>query len=626
MALSLYFTPTRDFRLPAYVGLQILLAAFCFLLFQIDLPQPPDRYRLTSAETSDDGSGWTPVTLPHLHASHKGQPPPHLYRLTFDRPVSEAQTPWSIFVPRFTSGIEITVNGTVIHDTRGDPMSSRPERNMPAIARIPGPTLKDGPNEIVIQLFVWGPINAYLDPVYAGPDSDLRQAYNKRILLFLTIPLMLASWQAMLGVILGLIWANRRHEPAYGLLAAAMTLGAVQHFIPIPVFRSLQSFLAASVSLESALVLMFAVRFTQLKVSRLSWVVFLPGIAILLSGLLGPMATLQRTYLTLGPASVAICILLISLILGWSAVIRKEVSSICLGTAFTAVLVCTAHDMLMLANVLTGERIFIARLSYSVVLVTIGIGLTWRFVQALNETDNFANRLVKQVAEAEEKLRASFAREEEQARAEALADERTRLMRDLHDGLGGQLVSIVALAEQGRGGPAIGEAARAALKDLRLVIDAMEDIDGDLMLALGSWRERMSAQLRAHDIRLVWDVLTPGGLPVFPGLRPWHVIQIMRLLDEAVTNAIKHSGAGNLLVTIETIAQEDGTSGGRITIADDGTTGFDLAAASARSSSGRGLLNMKKRAERCGAQFSMTSGPEGTCVALRLPGQFAASS
>ena len=154
--------------------------------------------------------------------------------------------------------------------------------------------------------------------------------------------------------------------------------------------------------------------------------------------------------------------------------------------------------------------------------------------------------------EAEEKLKASFAREEERARAAALARERTRLMRDLHDGLGGQLVSIVALSERGNAGAPIGDAARAALKDLRLVIDSMDDIGGDLMLALGSWRERAMAQLRPHDIALEWRAVTPQGLPVHPELRPWHVIQIVRLLDEAVTNAVKHASARRITVSIET--------------------------------------------------------------------------
>jgi len=124
------------------------------------------------------------------------------------------------------------------------------------------------------------------------------------------------------------------------------------------------------------------------------------------------------------------------------------------------------------------------------------------FAQALNRVDGFAAHLAVQLSEAEDKLKASFAREQERERAAALARERTRLMRDLHDGLGGQLVSIVALSERNSESGNIGEAARAALKDLRLVIDSMDDIGGDLMLALASWRDRAAAQLRPHEIAL----------------------------------------------------------------------------------------------------------------------------
>src|SRR4029079_13392416 len=115
-----------------------------------------------------------------------------------------------------------------------------------------------------------------------------------------------------------------------------------------------------------------------------------------------------------------------------------------------------------------------------------------------------------------------------------LANERTRLMRDLHDGLGGQLVSIVALSERGHEGATITDAARAALKDLRLVIDSMDDIGGDLMLALGSWRERAAAQLRPHDIALDWRVGTPPGLPLHPELRPGHVIPTVPIPHQAL--------------------------------------------------------------------------------------------
>jgi signal transduction histidine kinase len=260
--------------------------------------------------------------------------------------------------------------------------------------------------------------------------------------------------------------------------------------------------------------------------------------------------------------------------------------------------------------------------------VAIGAGLTWRFARALNQVDGFAGRLVQRVAEAEEKLKASFAREEERARAAALARERARLMRDLHDGLGGQLVSIVALSERGNAGEGIGEAARAALKDLRLVIDSMDDIGGDLMLALASWRERATAQLRPHGIALDWQIATAKGLPVHPELRPWHVIQIVRILDEALTNAVKHAGASRITVRIDTLAGGDGVERGCITVGDDGKgfeKGSELAAdggGTAGSKTARGLRNMQDRATRCSAELGLSSSAGGTQVRLALPRRF----
>jgi hypothetical protein len=77
-------------------------------------------------------------------------------------------------------------------------------------------------------------------------------------------------------------------------------------------------------------------------------------------------------------------------------------------------LTCWIADLLSVFQ-LTPNRIFVSRLSYSVMLVAIGAGLTWRFARALNQVDGFAGRLVTQVREAEEKLKASFVREEERA-------------------------------------------------------------------------------------------------------------------------------------------------------------------------------------------------------------------
>ena len=98
----------------------------------------------------------------------------------------------------------------------------------------------------------------------------------------------------------------------------------------------------------------------------------------------------------------------------------------------------------------------------------------------------------------------------------------------------------------------------------------------------------------------------------------------MRILDEAVTNAVKHAEARHISVTIETIGAASDDARGVISIADDGR-GFALAGndeAVPPSPAARGLRNMKSRAERWGAVLGLSSGPSGTRVRLQLPTRF----
>jgi signal transduction histidine kinase len=155
------------------------------------------------------------------------------------------------------------------------------------------------------------------------------------------------------------------------------------------------------------------------------------------------------------------------------------------------------------------------------------------------------------------------------------------------------------------------------------VIDSMDDIGGDLMLALGSWRDRAMAQLRPHGIALDWHAVSPQGLPVHPELRPWHVIQIVRILDEAMTNAVKHADARRIAVSIETLTDDASCGCGRITVEDDGK-GFALGPGgdAGTRQAARGLRNMRSRAARCGAALELVSSAGGTSVRLTLPHRF----
>jgi len=607
-------------RLVQYLLLQAVIAALCILVLRHPLPEPPSRTLLTSFSLSDRGEVRS-VTLPGFVPARTSMSDPAVFTGRFHWDARDAGHAWSVYLPRFTNGVIVSVNGAEILDSRRDPAANRSDRATPEIAIIPTPLLRDGDNELVVRLLVWGPISGFLDKVYVGADADLRPFYEQRTLWFVTLPTMFAAWQGILAMILAVIWATRRGEASYGALAAAMTLGAIQAFvlttIDEPAHPRLNATLLASAPLESACLLAFAILFFVRKwPRRLGPLIFLPGLIMVLIGLFGGPPAIRQAFLVLGMPTLVVHLLLLGLIVGRSEMRRRDVPSLLLGCGVTIVLTSLLHDVLAVAGFIADDRVFFTRLSYSAMLVAIGAGLTFRFAQALNRVDGFAAHLVIQLRKAEEKLKASFAREQERERAAALARERARLMRDLHDGLGGQLVSIVALSERGSAA-GIGEAARAALKDLRLVIDSMDDIGGDLMLALASWRDRAAAQLRPHEIALDWHAALPG-LPVYPELRPWHVIQIIRILDEAVTNAVKHAGAKYISVSIESRPCEGGERG-CITVSDDGK-GFAVDGDGRQTS--RGLRNMKNRAARCGAELELSSGTGGTTVRLQLPHRF----
>ena len=93
-------------------------------------------------------------------------------------------------------------------------------------------------------------------------------------------------------------------------------------------------------------------------------------------------------------------------------------------------------------------------------------------------------------------------------------------------------------------------------------------------------------------------------------LEPSDAGHLLRILQEAVGNAMRHANAERVTLS----ADRDG-SGAVLCVADDGSGG----AATRRG--GRGLANMHRRARELGGELAIESDAEGTRVVLRLPGR-----
>jgi hypothetical protein len=196
-------------RLSQYILLQAVIAMFCIIALSHPLADPPSGYLVTAFMLNDRGATRA-VTLPDFVPSRLSMNDPALYSARFNWTRNEAAGAWSVYVPRFTNGIEIAVNGVDILDSRRDPSANRPDRDTPEIAVIPTELLRDGANDLVIKLYVWGPISGFLDHPFVGPDEVLRPYYERRTLLFVTLPTVFSAWQGILAVILIVLWAVRR--------------------------------------------------------------------------------------------------------------------------------------------------------------------------------------------------------------------------------------------------------------------------------------------------------------------------------------------------------------------------------------------------------------------------------
>jgi len=204
-------------------------------------------------------------------------------------------------------------------------------------------------------------------------------------------------------------------------------------------------------------------------------------------------------------------------------------------------------------------------------------------------------------------------RDREQAlreRQDAVDRERARILQDMHDGMGSHLLTALSLAKREDADRVlIARGIEEAMQDLRLIIDSLDSADQGLVRRLAELRYRLQPRLEQLGIQLNWEVDPSVG--EFERLTPESVLNVLRIVQEALNNAVKH--AEPTLITVSISRQDERAV---VEVADNGA-GFDPEAAAGR---GRGLSGMRKRAEQLGATFHIDRrAGGGTLISLQLP-------
>jgi two-component system, NarL family, sensor histidine kinase UhpB len=233
---------------------------------------------------------------------------------------------------------------------------------------------------------------------------------------------------------------------------------------------------------------------------------------------------------------------------------------------------------------------------------------------------SYSDELASTVRAREAQLHVQFQALRRADAERTLSAERSRIMSDMHDGVGGQLAVLVHMADDPKIDRAqIVDVVRTGLADMRLVLDSLNHAGGDLLIALGTFRERIAPMLRANSIALRWRV---DDTVKVDGLGPEVVLNLFRILQEAINNAVRHAQADSITVSIALDSNDV-----LLSVADNGK-GFDVK----QNLDGHyGLSGMHRRAEKIGAQLRVSSQASqvarsavdehessGTIISLRL--------
>lgn len=251
---------------------------------------------------------------------------------------------------------------------------------------------------------------------------------------------------------------------------------------------------------------------------------------------------------------------------------------------------------LQLSTITTAAAVLIA--------AVFGLGLAWT-VGALVRTAlrARANRRAQQAAEAE-------------STAEA---ERVRIARDMHDVVAHSLTVVIAQADGARYAAAsdpdaagaalttISTTARAALADVRMLLTALRHSEGDGPQPTLADLESLYAQVRSAGVPLIVDV-DPAPLADPPA-----AVQLAtyRILQEALTNAIRHGDSAAVTVTLAWLPDRVD-----LTV----RNGIDAARASESREPGRhGLIGMRERALLVGGRLDARAEGHEFSVTASLP-------
>jgi signal transduction histidine kinase len=508
----------------------------------------------------------------------------------------------------------VFVNGREVYRNYADAAERTFASFAPALVFLPRERLHVGRNEIEIRFesdTVW---SLGVGNLSIATETNAHALFERLNFWQFLAPQLLNSVIAALTLCVFLFWAARRQERAFFWLSVVGFCWWLRnlHYSAVRPRIEAQLMWEMSVySLVALVVAFFGFLLTFFEVpNRRKWIAFFVAAGSVL-------LTLRYALIQNGLSDFPSFLILIAMTIFLIAICARELvdrlsveNTVMLG-ATTVAISFSVHDLGWLGQLWLGAAFQIQPYASVVVFAAFLYAIGRRFLSALSDVENMNFVLEKRVADASQKLHESEAARHSLEVDLAVEGERERMMLEMHDRIGSGLVTALAVAEQRNFPVEAIETLKTSLLDLRLAVDSLEPIEGDLALLLASFRHRIERDVEAAGLRFEWRV---AEVPSLEWLDAVNALHILRIFQEAVSNVIAHAQANVIHVGCGS-QQYGGIEGVQIVVQDDGA-GFNLKLVSV----GKGLSNMESRTRSLGGYFTLDADKgRGTVMKLWFP-------
>lgn len=548
---------------------------------------------------------WKKIALPDLwKLTHPNYDGPAWYKFEFDFDANPHLT-HAVYLTRLAMNGEVYINGIKIGD--GGNMSEPISRNWnrPQFFIIPPLLIKPKQNILLIKVVTPPYSQGMLYPPEIGQLQLLEPRYNQATFVRITLNQAAGLLIVGIGTLMLNLWWRRKKDVAYGLFGLAAFVWAAQslnfYIINPPLPTSVwEIFVNSSFEAITALWLISLLNFLGIQARYFSiWLLSLMVISVVLR-ILAP----SSYFMALNDSAhflsiISVIIGLFYLTRAWLIHANKDAKLIL--ATLCIILLFAIHDWMIhtkikwLNAMLFGSQEYLMQFSAPALFLIVGLMMTSRYVRAINNFEQLNLELEQRVMAKHQELDQKFQQIQTMLKEQATLEERERIYQDLHDDLGAKLLTLVYRAQDSNNA----ELARAALQDLRDVVSRARSETLPFSELLADYRIECEKRLSDVHIQLYWQNEIDDSQLEFS--QP-QALNLGRILREAISNIIRHAQAQQVWVRLNTESSQL-----HITIEDNGI-GLNL---NHMPTHGRGLSNIKKRAQMLGGEVHFENSSRG---------------